>query len=149
MILSNEKPLIPKLSYKGLFLTVTLDGTKNQVWRSLVVPADGHLGWLHAVLQISMGWTARHLHQFTFKDKRFSDPSFELYDPLTIDEAKRCLDKLLVRPTDALKYQYDFGASWEHTAYSDESGHPFRFVSDTDPTISDSGRSEATLGREQ
>ena len=115
MILSNEKPLIPKLSYKRLFLTVTLDGTENQVWRSLVVPADGHLGWLHAVLQISMGWTARHLHQFTFKDKRFSDPSFELYDPLTIDEAKGCLDKLLVRPTDALKYQYDFGASWEHT----------------------------------
>lgn len=34
-------------------------------------------------------------------------------------------------------------------AYSDESGHLFRFVSDTDPTISDSGRSEATLGREQ
>lgn len=115
MILSNEKPLIPMLSCKGLFLTVTLDGTDNQVWRSLVVPADGHLGWLHAVLQISMGWTARHLHQFTFKDKRFSDPSFELYDPLTIDEAKGRLDKLLVRPTDVLKYQYDFGASWEHT----------------------------------
>lgn len=36
-----------------------------------------------------------------------------------------------------------------HPAYSDESGHPFRFVSDTDPTISDSGRSEATLGRKQ
>ena len=34
-------------------------------------------------------------------------------------------------------------------AYSDESGHLFRFVSDTDPTISDSCRSEATLGREQ
>lgn len=35
------------------------------------------------------------------------------------------------------------------SAYSDESGHLFRFVSDTDPTISDSGRSEATLGRKQ
>ncbi len=34
-------------------------------------------------------------------------------------------------------------------AYSDESGHLFRFVSDTDPTISDSCRSEATLVREQ
>jgi hypothetical protein len=34
-------------------------------------------------------------------------------------------------------------------AYSDESGHLFRFVSDTDPTISDSCRSEATLGLEQ
>lgn len=37
----------------------------------------------------------------------------------------------------------------EVPAYSDESGHLFRFVSDTDPTISDSCRSEATLGREQ
>ena len=35
------------------------------------------------------------------------------------------------------------------SAYSDESGHLFRFVSDTDPTISDSCRSEATLVREQ
>jgi hypothetical protein len=39
--------------------------------------------------------------------------------------------------------------TWSATAYSDESGHLFRFVSDTDPTISDSCRSEATLGREQ
>lgn len=39
-------------------------------------------------------------------------------------------------------------AEWP-VAYSDESGHLFRFVSDTDPTISDSGRSEATLGGEQ
>ena len=45
----------------------------------------------------------------------------------------------------------EFGKSIpaEDLAYSDESGHLFRFVSDTDPTISDSGRSEATLGGEQ
>ena len=44
---------------------------------------------------------------------------------------------------------YDVDCRREGCAYSDESGHLFRFVSDTDPTISDSGRSEATLGREQ
>ena len=40
-------------------------------------------------------------------------------------------------------------AKIELDAYSDESGHLFRFVSDTDPTISDSCRSEATLVGEQ
>jgi hypothetical protein len=48
----------------------------------------------------------------------------------------------------ARKRRFEDDLDWE-IAYSDESGHPFRFVSDTDPTISDSGRSEATLGREQ
>ena len=43
----------------------------------------------------------------------------------------------------------DLGDTTEAYAYSDESGHLFRFVSDTDPTISDSCRSEATLVGEQ
>jgi hypothetical protein len=62
-----------------------------------------------------MGWTNSHLHQFTFKDKTFSDPRFELYDPLTIDERKCSLDKLLTNSQDILHYQYDFADSWEHT----------------------------------
>jgi|GEM_PF-1447972 hypothetical protein len=99
----------------GLLLKVSLDHAKGQIWRNLLVPANAHLGWIHAVIQVSMGWTNSHLHQFTFKDKTFSDPSFDLYDPMTIDERKCALNKLLIKPGDSIRYEYDFGDSWQHT----------------------------------
>jgi hypothetical protein len=55
------------------------------------------------------------LLQFTFRDKTFSHPTFDLHDPLTLDESKARLDKLLIRPGDLIHYQYDFGDSWAHT----------------------------------
>ncbi len=61
---SAEQPQSP-----GLLLKVSLDHAKGQIWRNLLVPANAHLGWIHAVIQVSMGWTNSHLHQFTFKDK--------------------------------------------------------------------------------
>lgn len=38
------------------------------VWRRLEVPGNAHLGWLHAVLQVAVGWTNSHLHLFALKD---------------------------------------------------------------------------------
>ncbi len=105
-----EQPQSP-----GLFLKVSLDHAKGQIWRTLLVPANAHLGWMHAVVQVSMGWTNSHLHQFTFKDKTFSDPSFDLYDPTVIDERKCTLDKLLTKPGNSIRYEYDFGDNWQHT----------------------------------
>lgn len=115
MILINDDGPLTNSTFQGLLLTVTLDGTLNRVRRTLLIPAEAHLGWLHAVLQITMGWTNSHLHQFTFRDKTFSDPTFDLHDPLTLDESKARLDKMLIRPGDLIHYQYDFGDSWEHT----------------------------------
>lgn len=122
MILLNEDSIFGKPSSPGLFVTVTLKHTDNRVWRSLLVPSNAHLGWFHAVLQIAMGWTNSHLHQFTFKDKTFADPRFDLYDPLTIDERKCSLDKLLTNSKDPLHYQYDFADSWEHAIFLTKTG---------------------------
>jgi hypothetical protein len=52
--------------YPGLFLKVGLNHAKGQIWRTLLVPTNAHPGWIHAVIQVSMGWTNSHLHQFTF-----------------------------------------------------------------------------------
>jgi len=52
-----------------LQLKVTLQGVRPPIWRRLAVPADITLGRLHHVLQIAMGWTDSHLHQFTLRDK--------------------------------------------------------------------------------
>lgn len=50
-------------------LRITLRDTKPPIWRRVAVPADITLGQLHEVIQIAMGWTDSHLHQFTLQDK--------------------------------------------------------------------------------
>jgi len=45
-------------------LQVLVNGTQPPIWRRLQVPAAANLNWLHAVLQVAMGWTNSHLHQF-------------------------------------------------------------------------------------
>ena len=49
-------------------LRVTLEGTRPPVWRRLRVPGGMHLGELHAVLQVAMGWEDDHLHGFAVGD---------------------------------------------------------------------------------
>jgi hypothetical protein len=55
-----------------------LEGVSPPVWRRLQVPGDARLGWLHAAIQLAMGWTNSHLHQFIICDRIFSDPLFEM-----------------------------------------------------------------------
>ncbi|MEI8190589.1 MAG: plasmid pRiA4b ORF-3 family protein, partial [candidate division NC10 bacterium] len=45
-------------------LKVSLKGVAPLIWRRLQVPGNANLGWLHAVIQVAMGWTNSHLHQF-------------------------------------------------------------------------------------
>jgi hypothetical protein len=99
-------------------LKVVLNKTKPTVWRRLQVPGNANLGWLHAVLQVAMGWTNSHLHQFHVGELLYSDPcqnSPELEgDPEVLDENKAILRQVVPRQKDALAYEYDFGDSWCH-----------------------------------
>src|SRR5512138_804506 len=54
-------------------LKVVLLGSKPPIWRRLHVPGNANLGWLHAVLQVAMGWTNSHLHHFLTADARYSN----------------------------------------------------------------------------
>ena len=54
-------------------LKVVLLGSKQPVWRQLLVPGDASLDWLHAVLQVAIGWTNSHLHQFRVGEDCYSD----------------------------------------------------------------------------
>ena len=50
-------------------LRITLNGSKPPIWRRVAVPSDIVLGELHDVIQIAMGWTDSHLHQFILRNK--------------------------------------------------------------------------------
>jgi hypothetical protein len=99
-------------------LQVLLSGTEPIIWRRLQVPGTANLGWLHAVLQVAMGWTNSHLHQFICGEHIYADPSaeFDQYegDPPVLDENKVTLGELLKDIGQGLFYEYDFGDSWEH-----------------------------------
>jgi hypothetical protein len=113
----RSKP-VAKLIPKTYQLKIELEGVSPPVWRRLQVPGDATLGWLHAAIQLSMGWTNSHLHQFIVCDRIFSDPLFEMNelddDPPVFDEHKTLLMQVAPHMHSVFMYQYDFGDSWEH-----------------------------------
>ena len=98
-------------------LKVSLEGTKPPIWRRLLVPSDIKLDVLHLALQIAMGWTNSHLHQFISQDQKFygiKDDDFAMDGFEMQDESTARLSHLLKAEKDYLIYEYDFGDSWTH-----------------------------------
>ena len=98
----------------GFFLTVTLSEVSPPVWRRLRVAAELTLRDLHHVLQIALGWTDSHLHEFEISRKRYGmpDPAEDFGEP-ALDERHYPLHRLL-RKDSRFEYHYDFGDSWRH-----------------------------------
>ena len=108
----GEKPAV---SYQ---LQVLLNGSQPPIWRRLQIPGAANLSWLHAVLQVAMGWTNSHLHQFVCGEHMYADPEAQLGqyegDPPVLAESKFTVAELLNDIHQGLVYDYDFGDSWEH-----------------------------------
>ncbi len=123
------EPAGTKASAPLYHLKVVLNETKPIIWRRLQVPGNASLGWLHAVLQVAMGWTNSHLHQFhagelLYSDLRQNSPEFE-GDPQVLDENKATLRQVVPRQKGVLAYEYDFGDSWRGMIITNE--RQFRF----------------------
>lgn len=113
----TRQPIIVKPA-PLLHLKVSLEGVEPTIWRLLQVPGNANLGWLHAVIQVAIGWTNSHLHQFVVGKRLYSDPSFDLDefedDPRVLDENATTISEIARRVKSALVYEYDFGDSWDH-----------------------------------
>lgn len=94
-------------------IKVTLRGSKPPIWRRFEVPADVTLHQLHRILQVVMGWTDSHLHQFQRGSVYYgqSDPEFGVR---RVSERKTHLRDVLRKPRARMRYEYDFGDGWEH-----------------------------------
>jgi len=95
-------------------LKVSLEGSKPPIWRRLLVNNDIKLDTLHVAIQISMGWTNSHLHQFITEDRIFYGIKDDDFDFDIKEESKFRLSQLLKNEKDHLIYEYDFGDSWIH-----------------------------------
>jgi hypothetical protein len=93
-------------------LKITLSDIKPPIWRRILVAPEIKLDKLHEVLQIIMGWTNSHLHQFETPDGYFANPSFGLEE--TQSSTKATLVSVLHGPKSHIRYEYDMGDSWDH-----------------------------------
>ena len=92
---------------------IVLKGSKPPIWRRILLPNDTSLDKLHEIIQITMGWTDTHLHQFTCNDDYYCIPDDEFITEAK-DERGVKLSKFLKREKDHILYEYDFGDDWLH-----------------------------------
>lgn len=99
-------------------IKITLLGSNPPIWRRILVK-DCTLDELHYHIQRAMGWTNSHLHQFKDGKKYYSDPRLMEESFFEMESE----DSTVVKISDLfperarrrrLKYEYDFGDSWEH-----------------------------------
>lgn len=81
------------------------------------MPSDFPLEDLHIIIQIAMGWSNSHLHQFIKNDKFYTQKMSgdDLWDELeNIDYQDLTISDLLSRKGSKMDYEYDFGDGWLH-----------------------------------
>src|SRR5438874_5378567 len=125
----RPEPRKTRRSPPAFLLKVTLRGVRPPIWRRIRVAGDLTLRELHHVLQIALGWTDSHLHEFEIGGKRYGmpDPQEDIR-PSPLDEQNYRLIELFRKGSRA-EYLYDFGDDWRHEvvvedAVSSESDAP-------------------------
>jgi hypothetical protein len=93
-------------------LKVTLKGTKPPIWRRIEVPGWIALSGLHAVIQVAMGWTNSHLHEFAIGGCQYGEIDDDAPEEL-LGEAGYTLAEV-VGEGERFEYLYDFGDGWDH-----------------------------------
>jgi hypothetical protein len=107
------------MSERMYLLKVRLLDIEPEIWRRFVVPASITLDRLHDVIQIVMGWTDSHLHEFTIGKKRYTEYPQEREDGLECGKYR--FGNLVKQKNRKISYLYDFGDSWTHELILEES----------------------------
>lgn len=95
---------------KTVRLRVTMREVVPRVERVIDVPAAITLDELHEVLQVAIGWTDSHLHQFRTEDAVYTVPFEDWAEDREVDERGVRLSTLPTR----FVYAYDLGDGWLH-----------------------------------
>ena len=101
-------------------LKVTLKHSAPPIWRRILIRSNLKLDRLHPILQIVMGWSNCHLHQYHvragFKQTTYGvpEPDYESFGCQMHDERRFTVSDLLTAPKRKIFYEYDFGDSWIH-----------------------------------
>ena len=106
-------PTAKTTTIKGIYrIKIALRHVQPPIWRRVEVAGNTKLPKLHEIVQIAMGWTDSHLHQFIVGRTAYGVPDPEFRDD--IENEKNVKLERLVTQDDRLIYEYDFGDGWEH-----------------------------------
>ncbi len=94
-------------------LKITLYDAHPPIWRRVLVPSGVNLHQLHQIIQIAMGWTDSHLHQFDIDGEFYGIPSEEDWEPM-MNERQFTLEQIAPPVKRKFVYEYDFGDGWRH-----------------------------------
>lgn len=104
----SAKHIAPKV----FEITVSLMNTKPLVWRKVLAHEFIELPDLHMLIQMAMGWEARHLYSFEINKKLYSD-SENASEINHLDDEGVSLTEAL-GGSKKFTYTYDFGDHWVH-----------------------------------
>ncbi len=100
-------------------LKIHLVDIEPVIWRRFVAPASITLDRLHDVIQIVMGWTDSHLHEFIIGKKHYTEYPESKEDGLECGKYR--LGDLIKQKSRTFSYIYDFGDNWQHELILEES----------------------------
>lgn len=103
---------------KAIQLMIELKYIRPPIWRRVLVPDNFTLGHLHGIIQMAMGWTNSHLHEFEIEGERYGYVGPDEFggesESDANDESIVFLSRLALKPKQKFSYTYDFGDGWEH-----------------------------------
>jgi hypothetical protein len=92
-------------------MKVTLKDISPPIWRRIQVTSDTILSRLHRILQIIMGWSDYHLHEFVIDGVSYGKPDKE--DIFKVKNEKNVIMNQVVSG-ERTRFTYDFGDFWRH-----------------------------------
>jgi hypothetical protein len=101
-------------------INISLNYSNPTIWRQIHLHKSHTFFELHHIIQITMGWHNYHMYEFNVEGYRigaiYEDEKVDGFDNNNLlDSATTKLCDVVSSVGDVIKYEYDFGDSWEHT----------------------------------
>jgi len=103
-------------------LKIMLKWSKPPIWRRVIVRGDMSLDRLHWVIQLAMGWTNSHLHQYMLGRTCYGtpDPDSASMGMDILNEKRYTVADLAPAAKKKFIYEYDFGDGWQHEVVAEK-----------------------------
>lgn len=95
-------------------IDVRLSEIEPPIWRTIELAGTSTLEELHFAIQVAMGWTNSHLHQFKIDDASYGMVDVDGADEIELEDEREFRLQDLAEEGDSFAYEYDFGDGWEH-----------------------------------
>lgn len=98
----------------GYIIKITIERTRPQVWRRVVIPEQISFYHLHQIIQTVFGWEDIHLHDFTFPNENFCVALPQVEKGSHILPEKDTVADEFLGIFKKFYYTYDFTNGWKH-----------------------------------